>query len=41
VIVNGVQKARPGAVVKPVPWQPVPPPAAPVPAAKPEPGQAR
>ena len=39
VIVNGVQKARPGSVVKPVPWNPAAPilgasPAASAPAAK-------
>ncbi|MBU0751483.1 MAG: efflux RND transporter periplasmic adaptor subunit [Gammaproteobacteria bacterium] len=39
VIVNGLQKARPGSVVKPVPWNPAAPimqvpPAAPAPAAK-------
>jgi membrane fusion protein (multidrug efflux system) len=41
VIVNGLQKARPGSVVKPVPWTPgaallAPPPGAAPPAAKPD-----
>jgi membrane fusion protein (multidrug efflux system) len=36
VIVNGLQKARPGSVVKPVPWAPGAPLMAPPPAAKPD-----
>jgi membrane fusion protein (multidrug efflux system) len=35
VIVNGLQKARPGAVVKPMPWTPGAPLLAAPPAAKP------
>jgi membrane fusion protein (multidrug efflux system) len=37
VIVNGLQKARPGSVVKPVPWPPVPAAAAITPASAPAP----